>query len=523
MMVSRVTLLLLTLLAARASAVATNVINYPVKSVNLASSPSVAFWALEQTTMEDAHPVEGIQTSDRGFVVTGRALEGPGQPDEGFAIKFSSTGVRDWEWRSNHPGYDYTVSTAQLPNGEVLIAGYRAESGSTSAQSTNGVPRASLTKLNVATGQEVWTALFYQGQTVTDDEGNTWSCGSIFASVSVDADGSVALGGARCMRFSSPLGADTLAFHSAGNPSPDDDASIALVIKLPYVAVSGTSAPTSASIAWTYEPSGRNVYARTVHFIPGSGDVAAVVTACEQCRPEVPMVRLSGGSGTPMWGPLGMNSSIGILAPNDFDVTADGSAFVLTGNHPWDATTAPTGIGGFIAKVSASDGAVLWSTYQGVGVMPRDAGVDRQFLYDECWSAAATADGGALISCGVGIEGCFPKMNLSTTQMAHCMAGVGDSRAGAIAKPPAVWSVLTVRVDGDGEVLWQRTDARNGPDCSNSSCHDPNISVAGEWAIRCADGTFAVVVDDVLGVGLVRFGVDDSAGYDGGNGKYGMA
>ena len=105
---------------------------FPAKSVNLNAAYTTDWFAAHTLgsgtgnihPAMDAHAVHGIQLADGGYILTGKALEADGSTvTEAFATKLSATGSIVWGWKSGIAGKDAANAAAQLPNGEVLIAG----------------------------------------------------------------------------------------------------------------------------------------------------------------------------------------------------------------------------------------------------------------------------------------------------------------------------------------------------------------------------------------------------------------
>lgn len=124
---------LATLMMLATSVVHADVYNFPAKSVNIGSAYTEAFFAAHTLTSggtgsispaADAHAVHGVQLADGGFVLTGKAVESDGSSvHEAFAVKLDAAGSLVWGWKSGVSGQDAANAAAQLPNGEILIAG----------------------------------------------------------------------------------------------------------------------------------------------------------------------------------------------------------------------------------------------------------------------------------------------------------------------------------------------------------------------------------------------------------------
>jgi len=113
------------------------------------------------------------------------------------------------------------------------------------------------------------------------------------------------------------------------------------------------------------------------------------------------------------------------------------------------------------------------------------------------------SDGGFVISCGAGIEECGEVSD--DTALSNCKAGIGDTRPGAVPRGPGVWNSLVVRVDVDGNLLWQRVDSYKDSDSTDAEMSaGEGCSSAAEWVMATSDGGVAVVTDETFGVGLLR-------------------
>jgi len=103
--------------------------NFPTKSVNLNAAYQGEFFKThameaELSPAHDAAACTGVQLADGSYLLGGNAAEADGSTEaEGFATKLSATGDMVWAWKSGVSGKDGVLSVAQLPNGEVLVAG----------------------------------------------------------------------------------------------------------------------------------------------------------------------------------------------------------------------------------------------------------------------------------------------------------------------------------------------------------------------------------------------------------------
>ena len=123
-------------------------------------------------------------------------------------------------------------------------------------------------------------------------------------------------------------------------------------------------------------------------------------------------------------------------------------------------------------------------------------------IKNECWGIAALASGNVVVGCGTGIEDCN-SFDSGTTQRTQCDAGdpiTGvDTRNNTVPYRVATWRSLTIEVDSDGNVAWQRVDAYKGEGETNPEQHG---SSASEYVFVKSDGKLAFVQDEVAGVGI---------------------
>jgi len=204
-----------------------DVYTYPVKSINLTDAYMPSFYVMltgsQLAPVTDLHPVHGIQTSDGGYVLTGKGVEKDGDSvTEAWAVKLNSVGDFVWAWRSNISGYDAANAVVQLPgNGDLLIAGWRT---------MGGVGHRSLTKLAHDSGFEIWTGTF----------GDFVSSHGAWEMISLTSDG-VLLAGLHRKSSTSEM-----SFKSYGNVAEGQ----AVIMKLPFSAVVSGIPPTATNASW---------------------------------------------------------------------------------------------------------------------------------------------------------------------------------------------------------------------------------------------------------------------------------
>lgn len=449
------------------------VYNFPVKSQNMHQAHTPDFYVgpdLSSYGMYDVHPVHGARLSDGSYVMVGKAVEGDDSSiKKSFAVKMSATGSVEWVWSSPNDGVDdASNSVIQLPNGgDLVVAGYK---------SVGGVLQRSLTKLSLASGQEQWTSTWPSSPTSSSH--GAWEMASLS-----DDGSTVVLAGLHESTDSAEFN-----FKSYGNVVSGKS----LVQAIPVSALAQSSAPTASDVEWTYE-NDAYLTSKAARFLP-DGSVVALLYG-EDPSKMTTLVRLS-SSGAVQWGPTehGLQHGEG----TDLTVSRDGNSVVVSGHG--DGGVAGT-LSGRMSKFDLS-GAALWS--KSFSSIPYDgsAGPHANLIKNECWGVQSMPEGGYVMACGTGIEDCE---GLSGEAAAVCAAGTADQRPGAYARPASVWQSMIVRVDADGNVVWQRVDQLKYEG-------EPKLGEAG-WAMRSSasefvlvdpDGDIVSINDEVGGIGLLR-------------------
>ena len=236
--------------------------------------------------------------------------------------------------------------------------------------------------------------------------------------------------------------------------------------------------------------------------MPVTGDVAIQLWSEDDGKgAALAMVDSSGA--TTRWGPTPY-TALGAFEGTSIAAAPDGSAVVIAGHGDGEVagTTGSKGIAGKLVKVRASDGVKEWAkSYTAGGTV--------ELIYNECWGVVALSDGYAL-SCGAGIEGC--ELHASGSAMhTDCVAGRGDTRAGAKLLGPGLWNSLAIRTDVDGTLIWQRADQyREAGDPGIGDSAWEATTSASEWVVVLADGALGFINDEANGFGVLK--VADSGG-----------
>lgn len=448
-----------------------DVYTYPVKSTNLEQAFGVEFYAghaapASIAPVSDLHAVHGIETSDGGYVLVGKGVEREdGSVTEAFAVKLSASGSVSWTWKSGVSGDDAANAVIQLPSGGALIvAGWRTR---------DGVGRRCLTKLDLASGEELWDS-------PADEFGDSDGQHGAIEMLSVGSD-YILMAGVKKKPTKNEM-----TFKSYGNVFEGT----AFVARLPLTALTSSTAPGVSALAWTREFAGYN--SAKAARISGS-DVAVLLFGEDTTKhASVAMIKADDSSQT-LWGPTDYAADQG--EGTDIAVTADGTGIVIVGlgGDPgiYDAR---------LSLLSAANGALQWTKSYNAGGTP-------EIIFHECFGVQALADG-YVMSCGSGIEDTTCR-TLSGDARQNCEEGRGDLRSGAYPRTAGIWQTFIVRTDLSGELQWSRVDSYKdpcGPDLGSEQWLSSGYggSSAAEWVVSTSDGGLAVFTDEVFGFGLLK-------------------
>ena len=458
--------------------------NFPVKSHNVASAATVSFYkgATSATiTVEDAHPVSGIETSDGGFVFVGKGLEAEGSAiTEAFAVKFSSTGDYLWGYKSGHSGNDAFNAAVQLGSGgDIIVAGYRA---------VGAVNKRALTKLSLSTGAATW---------VGTDFGDSSGSNGAYENIALSEDATeVVVGG-----FTGKPDTDEYSFKSYGNAA----GGTAIMTKFPASTMSGSTAPTATDASWfktftaqstvkamrPMTQSGLTMWAVLLWTETATADAATAVAALTS-------------TGTVSWGPTNIGTLHG--EGTELAVSADAtgaSDYLYVTGHGACAAPDTAALCGKLTKVSASTGTASWSKYISSCDTPNACGYT--YIKNECRGVIVEPGSGIVVSCGTGIENCNGMTGQMATDCAAGLALTADTRANAIPRPSSVWQSYIFKTDFDGTLLWARADQyRDSEDPALGTAGWAAASSASEFAIKASDGSLVFVQDEVNGAGILK-------------------
>ncbi len=437
-----------------------------------ADAPDTIFYAAtgEACCGEDPHAVHGIQTPDGGFVLSGKSLDAEGEW-QGFAVKFPADLPSGTIWLDPEEEFTYKwvhsfgtdgkkdgANAAAATDEAVFVAGF--------STNQSGVIDRYLAKLDLLSGKLIWETTFPDRHTSGE---------SAIESVQITADGGLIMSG-----FVDGTKVDMEGFKSYGNPQSGQ----AFVLFLNASQVSGNSAP--------QKPVWQNIFSqalsgKSVKEVSGkeSGYIVASSTRYEK---HVPLVLRLDKNGKLLWWEKyehhGELTDITVLY-NKGEMTG----FAFSGN----LQDKDGGIDGAITKLT-TDGSVVWKKSYGNpaggdGIFSNlDAG-NPKLIFDECWAINGTDDGGAVMACGTGIEECEPFEEIDALYE-ECEAD-----------PRKTWRSMLVRVNGQGNLIWQHVGSYRFPD-ENGEESEEVASSASEYVLITSKGQYASVTDLAFGLGL---------------------
>ena len=174
----------------------------------------------------------------------------------------------------------------------------------------------------------------------------------------------------------------------------------------------------------------------------------------------------------------GEATDIAILTDNGVQ-----TGYAITGHK-----TLQKGIDGSVTRLT-NDGDIAWEPQWAIQWVAReslqDLARESQSDFDECWGIQTTDNGGAIMACGTGIEGC-DEYEAGSALKSECQSD-----------PRTKWRAMLVEVDQNGNEVWSRTDSFVFPGENEAA------ESASEYVFRTSSGGYASVIDQDFGIGLM--------------------
>ena len=444
----------------------------PSGSIGADAPSTISYIATgESCCGEDPHPVHGVATSDGGFVLVGKSLDLEGEW-EGFVVKFPPylpTGTLwlepgeefsyQWSYSFGSDGNKDGANSVAATKDAVFVAGFLTNS--------SGLIDRYLAKLDLISGNLIWNVTLPSKHSSGE---------SAFESIQLTKDGGLIATG-----FVAGKKGELEGFKSYGNPQSGN----AFLMYLDAEQISASSNNPQPTWEQFYNQA---LSGKAVREITGHGRGYVLASSNRDEKPVAMVLRID-GNGELIWSKKypkhGELTDITLLRTKGLL-----EGFALAGHrHLLDG-----GVDGIITKIS-TDGSVVWNKSYGNPVGGNgifnglDAG-NKKLIYDECWSIQSTEDGGAIMACGTGIEGCEPYPE-DTELFAEC-----------IDDPRNTWRSMLLRVNQKGDLIWQRVDSYQFVEDNDGGENEEVPSSASEYVIITNEGHIASITDLAFGIGL---------------------
>jgi hypothetical protein len=429
------------------------------------NAPDVSFYAAmgEECCGEDPHSVHGVETTDGGFVLCGKSIDESGGRD-GFIVKIGSSLPTGMVYLGEDSDHSYSWSqtfgsagTNEVANAVASLSDAVFVVGMTTSNS--GQSQRLMNKYDSLTGTLIWSQTFSES---TDGD-------SAFESVVTTSDGGLILAGYTNGEEGSAEG-----FKSYGNPIGGG----ANVMYFSSEQLHSSSPPTAPSWEQQYSDLGS---VRSIRVVDGMGYVFVAskteslyvtVRIDDEGREEWRTALTDHGEATDLTvlENDGVQTGIAVVGHMGIDGGIDGSVTMLNleGELQWGKN-----YGNPVGGIFEFSG-----LYEGNPIL----------IFDECWGVQSTDDGGMVLACGTGIEGC-DEYGLGSALRSECRSD-----------PRTKWRSLILGIDGFGEQVWHRTDSYYFDEENEAAAS------ASEYIIVTSNGTFASVIDQDFGIGLLQLG-----------------
>lgn len=403
-----------------------------ISSISLAMEPPETkyFMVTDQCCGEDSdpHAVHGIAVEENGYILSGKSVDNE-ESHDGFVVKFPYLKNEEGNiWL--HPEDDFNIEWTYIfgsdgkldaANASASLDGFVFVAGHLSSK--EGVVNRYLAKLDLSDGSLIWEMSYPSAKKNKD---------SSFVSASITRDNGLILTGVTNAKSESLEG-----FKSYGNPYSGNT----FLMYFNEGQLKADNAPENPS--WETEI-GNSMIGLAIE---ESHDEQAYVIAAatSEKKGATPMIIKIDQEGNQIWSKkYSDHGEVTDIAISTINGEVDG--YLITGHNGGEKG----GIDAIITKVSM-DGSILWDELYG-----NPSGGDSIFadlgrgnekiIYDECWGIESMNDGGAVIACGTGTHCYEHKRNKKL--FAQCEED-----------PRGTWRALLVRVDKDGNLLWERADS----------------------------------------------------------------
>lgn len=439
-------------------------------------APDISFYAGlgEACCGEDPHPVHGIVASDGGYIMVGKTAA-PNGEFGGFAVKIGppnpeAVGVfiepnenASYRWAiqlQSERGAATFLNAASIADA-VFLAGLHSD--------VSGNTRMYLAKHALSDGALIWSRHF----------GTEAGHGAI-ETIQITANGGLIAGGI----VGAPAGG-LEGFKSYGNPF-GGEASIFYLSPAQVISDVAPERPTWTRIYAEHET------VKTIRQLPGEMSGYVLLVGREGAAPTLIQIDNNGNTN---W----QQSYLGRFEATDVAlhmINNEHLGYTFTGHGGADGT-----LDGQLTRVNLN-GELIWAKSFGNpsgGVGPFN-GLNRgnpQLIFDECWGVKGLPDGGTVVGCGTGIEGCDWVTPRSLREECEL-------------DPRRVWRGYVVRFNADGDTVWHRVDS-----FAEQGAENDVSDAASEYVVLMPNGGILSVVDQGFGIGLLGLEPERAANTEG--------
>ena len=440
------------------------------------NAPDILFYAGigEDGIGEDPHAVHGIGTSDGGYLVLGKNMDGGGSSDA-FALKVMPenwSGYLTLSSPAEAEGPSWSWSLSWGSSGRQDGFNQVAEVGSASflvgfKGVTDGSEDACLLKVDSFSGNVDWEHVLSESQS---------GLSSAYEVVHSTPEGGLITGG-----VSNAYRGGLEGFKSYGNPSSGN----AFVAYYSPSLLSASSAPTAPS--WRIDFSD-SLTVKAIRPLGQTGEFVLLTSGVEY--PHEAILKRLDAQGGVLWSKSYPTRG----EPTDLCVLSSSGA--LTGLAFCGHGGKSSGILDSYLTVLDLNGTLAWTREFGdpVGGVDKFSGLgagNPKLIYDESWGIQATGDGGMIVASGTGIEGCDPWQG--TDSNASRISILEE----CVSDPRSDWRGMITKFDAQGNQVWQRVDSFLSPE------GDPTQSSACEYVSITSNGNLLSITDEAFGVGLL--------------------
>jgi hypothetical protein len=431
-------------------------------------APKIAFYIglTEYCCGVDTHPVHGIKTADGGYALVGKSTDPNGNSD-GFLLKLNQ---KDWlgyvmlsDDQFSEAGWSQMIGTTRhLDALNSVAANDSAIFAGGFIHVRNGTIDRYLAKYDMSIGTEIWEATFADPIRQRD--------GAIENILLTRSGGLIVTGviNAHSGTFEG--------FKSYGNPQDGQ----AYVSYFSADQLDSASAP-DAPVWLTLLP--ESVSGKGIREV--SDNIGGYIVATASINEGPARAIRIGANGHILWSEIyPIHGEVTDIAALEMGGKTTG--FAMVGHRNGDQGGIDGSITYLDLKGNVSHHITVGNPVGGVGQFSGLGAGHPQLIFDECWGIQGTDDGGVIIACGTGIEGCG-EWSFGTAIRHTCNND-----------PRTTWRGFIVKFNASGEQVWHRVDS-----FIETEDEMEVMDAASEYVVLTDDEAVISIVDQSFGIGIL--------------------